>query len=81
MARQNPVGRLDDMYSQLEQLHRDVHDIFDHHVEELRCQTPGVPFGVIKATEMQRLGSDLDYLEAIKMLRRKLVGAPERGAA
>src|SRR5262245_9130600 len=67
MARQKPVGRLDSIISQLEQLHKDAQRIFDAHVDELRYRMPGIPFGILKACEItNRAGSALDYVAALK---------------
>jgi hypothetical protein len=70
MARHNPVGRLDDIIDQLEKLHKDAHSIFDAYVDDLIC--PGMSFGVLKAHEIGRAGTTLDYIAALKMLREKI---------
>jgi hypothetical protein len=78
MARQKPVGRLDNIISQLEQLHKDAQGIFDAHVDEMRCRMPGIPFGVLKACEItNRAGSALDYLRALKIVRENITGEKE----
>jgi hypothetical protein len=79
MARHNAVGRLDVIIAQLETLHKDAQGIFDAHVDELRCRSPGTPFGVLKAREITgRAGSALNYVAALKMLRQKFTGKNER---
>ena len=46
MATATPsVGRLDKIISELERLHADAQGIFDAHVDFVRSETPGVPFG------------------------------------
>jgi hypothetical protein len=78
MARHS-VGRLDDIISRLEKLQDDAQGIFDAHVDELRRQSPGIPFGVVKACEISnRVGSTLNYVAALKMLREKFTGQKAR---
>ena len=77
MSRQCSVGRLDNIIEQLEKLHKDAQGIFDAHVDELRCQIPGIPFGTLKACEITgRAGSALNYVAALKLLREKVTGRP-----
>jgi hypothetical protein len=64
------IGRLDDIIAQLEKLHKDADGILDAYVDELRCSTLGIPFGVLKTCEIaNRAGSTLDRIAALKMLR------------
>jgi hypothetical protein len=63
-------GRADRIIADLERLHREAHKIFDAYVDELRLQSPGIPFGVIKGGEITgRAGLSLNYVAALKMLR------------
>ena len=69
------VGRLDDTIAQLEKLHKVAHDIFDAHVDDMVRQVHGVPWGVLKAAEIAGpAGSALDYVAALKLLRKKFTG-------
>ena len=77
MARQATpaVGRLDNIIKELERLHNDAQDIFDAHIEVVRCQTPGIPFGVLKSCEIASpAGSSLNYIAALKIVREKITG-------
>ena len=66
------VGRLDDIIAQLEKLQKDAQEIFDAHVDELRCNTPCASFGVLKTRAIAApAGSTLNYVAALKMLREK----------
>jgi hypothetical protein len=81
MARPSPVGRLDDIIEQLEKLHKDAQDIFDAHIDVLRCQTPGIPFGVLKSCELTGpAGSSLNYIAALKIVRERMTGQKEPAA-
>jgi len=56
-------GRADRIIADLERLHREAHKIFDAYVDELRLQSPGIPFGVIKGGEITgRAGLSLNYV-------------------
>lgn len=80
MARPPAVGRLDRIMRELGQLHDEAQDIFDAHVEVLRCQNPGIPFGTIKMCEIAGpAGSSLNYIEALKIVREKITGQPYPG--
>ena len=75
MARHNSVGRLDDAIEQLESIHKYAQDIFNSHIEELRLRSPGVPFGVLKVCSINnRVGSDLNYVKALKLMRQIYTG-------
>jgi len=72
MAQQIATGRLDRIIRELEKLQDEAQDIFDAHIDFMRCQTPGVPWGALKACEITgRAGSALDYVAALKILREK----------
>ena len=73
MTRYNPVGRLDDIIMQLEQLYEDAQDIFDAHVDAVMARNPkAISFGVTKWNEIAiPAGSALNYMAALKMLREK----------
>ena len=78
MARQATpdVSRLDRIIKELEQLHLDAHDIIDAHIDCARCQTPGIPFGVLKSREIaQPAGNSLNYINALKIVREKITAA------
>jgi hypothetical protein len=78
MARQVAVGRLDRIIRELEQLYKEAQDIFDAHVEVVRCGTPGIPFGVLKSCEIAApAGSALNYIAALKIVRKKITGEKE----
>jgi hypothetical protein len=80
MARPPAVGRLDRIIRELEQLHTEAQDIFDAHVDVVRCQTPGVPFGTLKMCEIAGpAGSALNYIQALKIVREKITGQPYPG--
>jgi hypothetical protein len=76
MATAKPAtGRIDNIIKELEKLHTDAQDIFDAHIDYVRISTPGVPFGVVKLHEIaQPAGNALDYVEALKIVRRKITG-------
>ena len=75
MARQVAVGRLDNIIRELERLYKDAHDIINAHIVFVRCQSPGIPFGVLKACEIATpAGSSLDYIAALKIVREKIIG-------
>ena len=79
MSRQPAVGRLDRIVRELETLHNEANDIIDAHIDVVRCQTPGVPFGTIKMCEIAApAGSALNYIEALKIVREKITGQPCR---
>jgi hypothetical protein len=72
MAQQIATGRLDRIIRELEKLHSEAQDIFDAHVDFVRCRSPGIPFGILKACEITNpAGSALNYIAALKMLREK----------
>jgi hypothetical protein len=80
MARQPAVGRLDRIINELEELHNEAQSIFDAHVEVERCRSPGVPFGTIKKCEIAGpAGSALNYIQALKIVRKKITGEPQPG--
>ena len=69
------VGRIDNTIKELERLHADAQDIFDAHVDYVRTETPGVPFGVVKLYEIAApAGNALDYVAALKIVRKKITG-------
>ena len=75
MARQVAVGRLDNIIGELERLHKDAQDIFSAHIDYVLCQSPDVPFGVLKAREIcTPAGSALNYIAALKLVRAKITG-------
>ena len=75
MARQVAVGRLDRIIRELEQLHKEAQDIFDAHVDVMRCQSPGLSWGVLKSCEIATpAGSTLNYIAALKIVREKITG-------
>jgi hypothetical protein len=75
MARQVAVGRLDNIIRELERLHKDAQDIFNAHIDFVRCQSPGIPFGVLKACEICKpAGPALNYIAALKIVRDKITG-------
>jgi hypothetical protein len=65
------TGRLDEIAAHLERLHRDAHDIFDAHVDELRCYAPHIGFGAMKHRLLAPAGSTLDYVKALRMLSER----------
>jgi hypothetical protein len=78
MARQVAVGRLDRIIRELEGLYKKAQDIFDAHVDVVRCQSPGIPWGVLKSCEIaQPAGSTLNYIAALKIVRQKITGKKE----
>ena len=79
MARQPAVGRLDRIIRELEHLHNEAQSIFDAHIDVVRCQAPGVPFGTLKMCEIAGpAGSALNYIQALKIVREKITGQPCR---
>jgi hypothetical protein len=69
------VGRLDETIAQLEKLHKVADDIFDAHIDDIRREMPGVPWGALKTCEIAvPAGSTLDYVAGLKLLRRKFTG-------
>jgi len=61
--------RFDVLIEQLERLYAEAQSVFDAHIEDLRRQKPGVPFGVLKAHELATPPA-LDYLAALRRLKR-----------
>jgi len=77
MAR-HAVGRLDDTIAQFEKLQEVAQEIIDAHVERLRAQTPGIPFGVLKSCSIiNRAGPDINYVKALKIVRENITGEKE----
>ena len=71
------VGRLDRIIAELERLHDDAQDIFDAHIDFVRCRMPEVPFGVLKSREIAGpAGNSLNYINALKIVRQKITGEP-----
>jgi hypothetical protein len=62
--------RLDVLIEQLERLYAEAQGVFDAHIEDLRRQRPGVPFGILKAHELAT-PPGLDYLAALRRLKHK----------
>ena len=70
------VGRIDNTIKDLERLHAVAQDIFDAHIDYVRCRAPTVPFGTLKSREITAAaGNSLNYIEALKIVRKKIVGA------
>jgi hypothetical protein len=66
------TGRLDEIAAHLERLHKDAHDIFNAHVDGLRCRAPAhVGFGALKARLLAPAGPAVNYIEALKLLRER----------
>jgi hypothetical protein len=76
MATATPsVGRIDNIIQELERLHTDAQGIFDAHIDYVRYRAPSVPFGVLKSREIAGpAGSAIDYIAALKIVRRKITG-------
>lgn len=76
MATAKPAtGRIDNIIKELEKLHDDAQGIFDAHVDYVRTQMPGVPFGVLKSREIAGpAGNAIDYVAALKIVRKKITG-------
>jgi hypothetical protein len=69
------VGRLDRIVNELERLQHDAQEILDHHVDYLKCSSPTVPFGTLKARAIaQPAGSEINYVKALKIVRRTITG-------
>jgi hypothetical protein len=70
------VGRLDNIIHELERLHTDAQDIFDAHIDYVRCRAPSsVPFGTLKFREIAGpAGNTIDYVAALKIVRKKIAG-------
>jgi hypothetical protein len=69
------VGRLDNIIKELERLHHDAQDIFDAHIDFVRYRRPGIPFGVLKSSEIAGpAGNSLNYINALKIVRAKITG-------
>ena len=67
------TGRIDDLIVQLERLQSDAHDIFNARVEELRRRdSPNAGFGALKTKLLAPAGPAVNYVEALKLLRRGL---------
>jgi hypothetical protein len=70
-----PVGRIDSIIKELERLYTDAQDIFDAHIDFVRCRAPSVPFGVLKLREIAGpAGNAIDYLAALRIVRKKMIG-------
>ena len=65
------IGRIDDLIGRLEATYREAQDVFDAYIADLQRESPGVPFGILKANEL-RVPPALDYVAALRLLRRKL---------
>jgi hypothetical protein len=69
------VGRLDKIIEELERLHDDAQGIFDAHVDYLRTEMPGVPFGTVKHSEITGpAGNTVNYIAALKIVRKSITG-------
>ena len=66
------TGRIDDLIVQLERLQSDAHDIFNARVEELLRDSPNAGFGALKTKLLAPAGPAVNYVEALKLLRRGL---------
>jgi hypothetical protein len=72
------VSRIDDTIKDLERLHAVAQDIFDAHIDYVRCRTPSVPFGTLKSRIIAApAGSALNYVAALKIVRKKITGESE----
>ena len=67
------TGRIDDLIVQFERLQSDAHDIFNARVEELRRDSPNAGFGALKTRLLAPAGPAVNYVEALKLLRRGLL--------
>jgi hypothetical protein len=76
MATATPsVGRIDNIIKELERLHADAQGIFDAHIDYVRCRAPSVSFGALKSREIAKpAGNTIDYIAALKIVRKKIVG-------
>jgi hypothetical protein len=70
------TGRLDNIIRDLEGLHRDAQEIFDWHVDYCLAKDTSVKsFGEMKLREIARpAGSAINYIEALKLVRKKIRG-------
>jgi hypothetical protein len=79
MGRQPPVGRLDNIIRDLERLHNDAQDIFDSHIDVIRCRCPDIPFDVVKSCKLTApAGSALNYIAALNIVRDAITGQKEK---
>jgi hypothetical protein len=70
------TGRIDNIIRDLEDLHRQAQGIFDAHVDYALAKDRSVKsFGEMKVREIARpAGSALNYIEALKLVRKKIRG-------
>jgi len=76
MATATPaVGRIDRIIRELERLQAEAQDIFNAHIDYVRCRAPSVPFGTLKSREIAGpAGNTMNYVAALKIVRKKITG-------
>ena len=74
MAAATPaVGRIDRIIQELERLQAEAQDIFNAHIDYVRCRAPSVPFGTLKSREIAGpAGNTMNYVAALKIVRKKI---------
>lgn len=69
------VGRIDRIIQDMERLQAEAQDIFDTHIDFVRCLAPTIPFGVLKFREIaEPAGNTLNHISGLKIVRKKLTG-------
>jgi hypothetical protein len=67
------VGRLDSIVEQLQRLQHDANGILDAYIDEQMSNCPpGTSFGAMKHWVLRSVGSTLDYVAALKLVRDEL---------
>jgi hypothetical protein len=67
------VGRLDNIVDQLERLQREADGILDAYTDERMSNSPsGTSFGTMKHWVFRSIGSTLDRVAALKLVRGAL---------
>jgi hypothetical protein len=67
------VGRLDNILDQLQRLQRDADVILDTYTDEQMSNSqPGTSFGTMKHWIFRTVGSTLDRVAALKLVRESL---------
>jgi hypothetical protein len=69
------VGRIDNTIKELERLHAVAQGIVAAHVDYVCCKTPGVPAPIVEHCEIGPAGNTVNYIAALKIVRKSITGA------
>jgi hypothetical protein len=69
------TGRIDRIIRELEGLQSEAQDIFDAHIDYVKCGEPRTAFGTLKSREIAApAGNTMNYVAALKIVRKKIAG-------